>query len=142
MDILGTNLVPIIDLGGQTVGKASVDQIRDFVTPYRVLIARLNEPTSLTIFENTLGFTPTVLNSITGYFYIQHTGGFPKAKTWICCTWGATDSDQGNTMNAYVAANNNQIEIQIRTPQVSQNWIWDGINGEIEDLFIEIRVYP
>lgn len=147
MTITDTCLMWLINAGGVPIQKITCKELQDYVlanTPgYKTLIGRFNEPTSLTIFQNTLGFVPTIVHNVTGYFYVvAPDGGFPHNKTWISATWGAIDSDQGNSMNAYVSQNNKQIEIQIRTPAQTLDFTWNSIDGQIEDLFLEIRVYP
>lgn len=81
-----------------------------------------------TVLENTLGFTPTYSYEAIGAYNVNHTGGFPAAKTF---TYISPTTDNGG-FDAFISGGLDDF-ISISTI--------NGNNGLINNR-IEIRIYP
>jgi hypothetical protein len=109
-------------------GMANWEPARSYKVYTALLTQSGTDAPVATVLENTLGFTPTYSYEAVGAYNINHTGGFPAAKTF---TYISPTTDNGG-FDAFISGGLDDF-ISISTI--------NGDNGLINNR-IEIRVYP
>lgn len=131
--LAGTEVMPVVQSG--STKKATVDQVKDYVRPYKVYVAVMSQSgtsaPSATVLENTIGSIAWT-RTASGTYQGRLTSAFTSGKVFLCCQVNAI-SQTGVVDIIRVDADNINL--------LSTDMSYSAKDDIITDTSIEIRVY-